>query len=50
MNGLIFGGDAFLPVLLLAAVLLSGANALQLARRADAYPAAVGILLTVAYL
>jgi len=46
----IFGGNAFLPVLFLVAVLLSGANVLQLARRADVYLAAVGILLTVVYL
>ena len=46
----IFGGNAFLPVLFLVAVLLSGSNVLQLARRADVYLAAMGILLTVVYL
>ena len=46
----IFGGNAFLPVLFLLAVLLSGTNVLQLARRADVYLAAVGILLTLVYL
>lgn len=45
----IFGGNAFLPVLFLLAVLLSGSNVLQLARRADVYLAAVGILLTIVY-
>jgi cation:H+ antiporter len=46
----IFGGNAFLPVLFLVAVLLSGSNVLQLAHRADVYLAGVGILLTVVYI
>ena len=46
----IFGGNAFLPVLFLMAVLLSGSNVLQLAHRADVYLAGVGILLTVVYI
>jgi len=46
----IFGGNAFLPVLFLVAVLLSGTNVLQLAHRADVYLAGVGILLTLVYI
>lgn len=46
----ILGGNAFLPVLLLVAVLLSGSNVLQLARKADVYLAGVGILLTLVYI
>lgn len=46
----IFGGNAFLPVLFLVAVLLSGTNVLQLALKADMYLAGVGILLTIVYL
>jgi cation:H+ antiporter len=37
-------------VLFLVAVLLSGANVLQLAGKADMYLAGLGILLTVVYL
>lgn len=46
----IFGGNAFLPVFFLVAVLLSGTNVLQLALKADMYLAGVGILLTIVYL
>ncbi len=46
----IFGGNAFLPVLFLVAALLSGANVLQQAPKADIYLAGLGILLTVVYL
>lgn len=46
----IFGGNAFLPVLFLVAVLLSGTNVLQLALKADMYLAGVSILLTIVYL
>jgi cation:H+ antiporter len=45
----IFGGNAFLPVLFLVAVLLSGANVLQLVHKADVYMAGLGILLTIVY-
>jgi cation:H+ antiporter len=45
----ILGGNAFLPVLFLPAVLLSGSNVLQVARKADMYLAGLGILLTVVY-
>ena len=46
----ILGGNAFLPVLFLVAVLVSGTNVLQVARKADMYLAGLGILLTVVYL
>jgi cation:H+ antiporter len=46
----ILGGNAFLPVLFLVAVLLSGTNVLQVAGKADMYLAGLGILLTVVYL
>jgi len=46
----IFGGNAFLPVLFLAASLLSGQAVLPLAQHTDIYLAALGILLTTVYL
>ncbi len=46
----IFGGNAFLPVLFLAADLLSGQAVLSQAQHSDIYLAALGILLTTVYL
>ena len=46
----IFGGNAFLPVLFLPAALLSGTAVLPQARAPDLYLAALGALLTAAYL
>lgn len=46
----IFGGNAFLPVLFLAATLLSGQAVLPLARNTDIYLTSLGILLTMIYL
>src|SRR4051812_8743517 len=45
----IFGGDAFLPVLFLAATLLSGKAVLPQAHTTDIYLTAVGIVLTTVY-
>ncbi len=45
----ILGGNAFLPVLFLLATLLSGQAALAAAQASDLYLAALGILLTVAW-
>jgi cation:H+ antiporter len=46
----IFGGNAFLPVLFLVATLISGRAALPQAHDTDIYLAALGVLLTCAYL
>lgn len=46
----IFGGNAFLPVLFLPAVMISGAAILPTAARTDIYLTAVAMLLTVIYL
>lgn len=46
----IFGGNAFLPVLFLPAALLSGTAVLPQAKAPDLYLAALGGLLTAAYL
>ncbi len=46
----IFGGNAFLPVLFLAASLLSGSAVLPQAKDTDIYLTAVGALLTVVYM
>ncbi len=46
----IFGGNAFLPVLFLGATLISGQAVLTQAHKTDIYLAALGILLTCAYL
>lgn len=46
----IFGGNAFLPVLFLPAALLSGTAVLPQAQAPDLYLAALGALLTAAYL
>jgi cation:H+ antiporter len=46
----IFGGNAFLPVLFLAASLLSGHAVLPQAKPGDLYLAALGIVLTAVYL
>jgi cation:H+ antiporter len=48
--GDIFGGNAFLPVLFLLAVLVSGQPVLPNAHKADIYLTGLGILLTVIYL
>ena len=45
----IFGGNAFLPVLFLLAVLVSGKSVLPDAQASDIYLAALGILLTCVY-
>ena len=45
----IFGGNAFLPVLFLLAVLVSGKSVLPAAQASDIYLAALGILLTCVY-
>ncbi|HEY7148770.1 MAG TPA: hypothetical protein VH420_04925 [Gaiellaceae bacterium] len=46
----IFGGNAFLPVLFLAAGLLSGSAVLPQAQATDVYLTALGIVLTTVYL
>lgn len=46
----IFGGNAFLPVLFLAAVLISGKPVLPQAHATDIYLTAVAILLTLVYM
>ncbi len=46
----IFGGNAFLPVLFLGATLISGQAVLTQVHKTDIYLAALGILLTCAYL
>ncbi|MEO5993084.1 MAG: sodium:calcium antiporter [Arthrobacter sp.] len=46
----IFGGNAFLPVLFLAAVLISGKPVLPQAHATDIYLTALGILLTLVYM
>jgi cation:H+ antiporter len=46
----IFGGNAFLPVLFLLAVLISGKTVLPQAQATDIYLTALAILLTVVYL
>lgn len=46
----IFGGNAFLPVLFLAASLLSGAPVLPHAGKSDIYLTALGMLLTAVYM
>jgi cation:H+ antiporter len=46
----VFGGNAFLPVLLLPAALLSAAAVVPQAAGVDIYLTAVGLLLTVVYL
>ncbi|MFP3581291.1 hypothetical protein [Arthrobacter sp. fls2-241-R2A-200] len=46
----IFGGNAFLPVLFLAAVLISGKPVLPLAQSTDIYLTALAILLTLIYM
>jgi len=48
--GDIFGGNAFLPVLFLLAVLVSGKAVLPNARAADIYLTGLGGLLTVIYI
>jgi cation:H+ antiporter len=45
----VFGGNAFLPVLLLLATLISGQAALPQAQPSDIYLAGLGILLTCVY-
>jgi cation:H+ antiporter len=45
----VFGGNAFLPVLFLPAVLLSGQAMLPQVRSTDIYLTALGILLTLVY-
>ncbi len=46
----IFGGNSFLPVLFLAATLLSGQAVLPQAHNTDIYLASLGILLTTVYI
>ena len=46
----IFGGNAFLPVLFLAATLLSGRAVLPQARDTDVYLTALAVLLTLVYM
>ena len=46
----IFGGNAFLPVLFLAATLISGTPVLPQARTTDIYLTGLGILLTAVYI
>jgi cation:H+ antiporter len=46
----IFGGNAFLPVLFLVAVMISGKPVLPQAQATDIYLTALGILLTLTYL
>ncbi len=46
----IFGGNAFLPVLFLAATLLSGQAVLPQAKNTDIYLGGLGILLTTVYI
>jgi cation:H+ antiporter len=46
----IFGGNAFLPVLILMATLLSGSSVLPAAHDTDIYLTGLGMLLTVVYL
>ncbi|GAB3963173.1 hypothetical protein GCM10029978_020230 [Actinoallomurus acanthiterrae] len=46
----IFGGNAFLPVLFLAASLISGRPVLPAAHRSDIYLTALGALLTLVYM
>jgi cation:H+ antiporter len=46
----IFGGNAFLPVLFLAAVLISGKPVLPQAHATDIYLTAIAILLTLVYM
>ena len=46
----IFGGNAFLPVLFLAATVISGSAALPQAQGTDIYLAGLGVLLTCAYI
>lgn len=46
----IFGGNAFLPVLFVLAVVLSGEAVLPRAERTDIYLTALGMLLTVVYM
>jgi cation:H+ antiporter len=46
----IFGGDAFLPVLFLLAVLVSGKAVLPYAQASDIYLTGLGGLLTVVYM
>jgi cation:H+ antiporter len=46
----IFGGNAFLPVLFLLAVVLSGSAVLPLAHHSDIYLTALAALLTVVYM
>ena len=48
--GDIFGGNAFLPVLLLLATLVSGRATLPNAHQSDLYLTALGILLTIIYM
>jgi len=48
--GDIFGGNAFLPVLFLLAVLVSGKSVLPNAHAADIYLTGLGALLTVVYI
>ena len=45
----IFGGNAFLPVLLALATLVSGKAVLPSAQKSDLYLTSLGILLTVIY-
>ena len=46
----IFGGNAFLPALFLAATLLSGQSVLSQAKNSDIYLASLGALLTAVYI
>jgi len=46
----IFGGNAFLPVIFLAATLLSGKSVLPHAAKSDMYLTALGMLLTAVYI
>ncbi len=48
--GDIFGGNAFLPVLFLLAVLVSGKAVLPNAHASDIYLTGLGVLLTVVYM
>lgn len=48
--GDIFGGNAFLPVLLLLATVVSGKAVLPNAHNSDLYLAALGALLTIIYM